>query len=1426
MAAEADDKDMYEDNEAIANSEQNISSINSTNNNDDAYRGDGGNDDEDDEEDEITMSNKRSRLRSKRLSRSARIGDDEDESFHEDEKDEDDMYDEDDYTDEDEQLLANNPERERRRQDRNFVVQDQDSDDNYDYSTRRSSRRSTRISGRRSTRNSKRKSAQSNSTSPPPLRNLRSRTVRYDTSNNANNGYIESDNGNGEVLSLQEELRDLRSDDPPQTEKRFLRERTKHIDYTLPPPLPDPSSTNYNSTILNTSFRNTAARNSPKKRPLGNTGPLRRLFPTGGPFGGNDVITVFGKNTNFYYQNSNGVFNSLLKENEKSTTDSFDQNINASLQSNSLTSQQPSSAAGAGAGAGAITSANISIFNQPTLATPTNIPGQITNNNNNNTNKRMFDSDSSDDEILPFGTKSTKNSNTSSLNKKKKKKPEIADLDPLGVDMNINFDDVGGLDNYIDQLKEMVSLPLLYPELYQNFNISPPRGVLFHGPPGTGKTLMARALAASCSSDDRKITFFMRKGADILSKWVGEAERQLRLLFEEAKKNQPSIIFFDEIDGLAPVRSSKQEQIHASIVSTLLALMDGMDNRGQVIVIGATNRPDAVDPALRRPGRFDREFYFPLPDLEAREKIIGIHTKKWNPPLSSEFRKTLARLTKGFGGADLRALCTDAVLISIQRQYPQIYRSNKKLKIDPTSVKININDFMIALEKLIPSSARSTGDITQPLPQSIEPLLDKQFGEIKLIIDKILPQDLIKAKNLNSNSLIQQFIDYEEYVDSDDDDLINGNNFKDKKVLDENDKVFIKHKLLKRISDSRIFKPNLLIIGPPGNGQQYIGSAILNHLEHFNTQTLDIASVLSDSLKTMEAVVTQCFVEARKRQPSAIFIPNIDIWCNSVSINVIMTLVSLFRSLQSNEKILLIGIAEGNNYYDDHNNILADTNDSDNDKFSSITRKISKKQNILQMFQDPEVANKLALLDFGTNISFVHRPELSQRKKFFESLSDILTMKPTQFNERIKRRKPLPNLPLASDDDIDALNGTSSSLTKDEKIRSYLKSYQHQDMKLKNVLKIKLSGLMDLFKNRYKRFRKPPIDDALLIHLFEPEIYANTDIQPEYVKDGNMILEVSTGRKFFNMDLDVIEERLWNGFYSEPRQFLKDIEMIYYDANVIGERERTIKASEMFANAQMGIEDISIPEFIKECKATNKRDLLRQEMFLKDEQIRLANEQDTTKDLVAAEAKDLSSSNDFLPGNESIVPHVEAPATAELEVGAGNQLQTQLQIVGDENIRATAGLDTTLQTSELDPVETKEMHIPADDNNENALSQEAPVSNKATAISSILNETSSPRGSFTDKSIQSTSEETPISNKQDTDILNEEEVVEKVEKDLHVYILDEQKMNKIIGEIIKQTKGFTVSELESLYSELVEIVWNDRLNWDKTETLEKLLEYI
>ncbi|MBZ3885520.1 ATPase family AAA domain-containing protein 2 [Sciurus carolinensis] len=216
----------------------------------------------------------------------------------------------------------------------------------------------------------------------------------------------------------------------------------------------------------------------------------------------------------------------------------------------------------------------------------------------------------------------------------------LADVDPMQLDSSVRFDSVGGLSKHIAALKEMVVFPLLYPEVFEKFKIQPPRGCLFYGPPGTGKTLVARALANECSQGDKRVAFFMRKGADCLSKWVGESERQLRLLFDQAYQMRPSIIFFDEIDGLAPVRSSRQDQIHSSIVSTLLALMDGLDSRGEIVVIGATNRLDSIDPALRRPGRFDREFLFSLPDKEVQELFIHDYGEIFNVQLPGKEERT------------------------------------------------------------------------------------------------------------------------------------------------------------------------------------------------------------------------------------------------------------------------------------------------------------------------------------------------------------------------------------------------------------------------------------------------------------------------------------------------------------------------------------------------------------------------------------------------------------------------------------------------------------------------------------------------------------------------------------------------------------------------------------------------------------------
>jgi ATPase family AAA domain-containing protein 2 len=404
---------------------------------------------------------------------------------------------------------------------------------------------------------------------------------------------------------------------------------------------------------------------------------------------------------------------------------------------------------------------------------------------------------------------------------KVKSQKALADADPLGVDQNVDFSKVGGLAGHIDALKEMVQMPLLYPELFLKFHVTPPRGVLFHGPPGTGKTLLARALAASVGSGGRKITFYMRKGADALSKWVGEAERQLRLLFEEARKTQPSIIFFDEIDGLAPVRSSKQEQIHASIVSTLLALMDGMDGRGQVIVIGATNRPDNIDPALRRPGRFDREFYFPLPDFDGRLSILNIHTRDWG--IDEAFKESLAHATKGYGGADLRALCTEAALNAIQRTFPQIYSSNEKLIVDPDKIKITAKDFMLSIKKMIPSSERATSSGAAPLPKVVEPLLREQLKAIESILDGLIP---IKKKV----TALQEAM-YEQYDDA--------------------DHGFGRETLQQEFEKSRVFRPRLLIEGKPGMGQAYIGAALLNHFEGLHVQNFDLPTIYADSARVM-----------------------------------------------------------------------------------------------------------------------------------------------------------------------------------------------------------------------------------------------------------------------------------------------------------------------------------------------------------------------------------------------------------------------------------------------------------------------------------------------------------------------------------------------------------------------------------------------
>ena len=437
----------------------------------------------------------------------------------------------------------------------------------------------------------------------------------------------------------------------------------------------------------------------------------------------------------------------------------------------------------------------------------------------------------------------------------------LADVQPMEMDMGVTFESVGGLTEHVNALKEMVMFPLLYPELFNQFNIVPPRGVLFYGPPGTGKTLLARALASECSSETRKVAFFMRKGADCLSKWIGESERQLRLLFDQAYQMRPSIIFFDEIDGLAPVRSSRQDQIHSSIVSTLLALMDGLDNRGEIIVIGATNRIENIDPALRRPGRFDRELAFSLPCKTTRKEILKLHTRDWQPALTMTLLNTLAARSLGYCGADLKGLCAEAALNALRRSYPQVYQSSRKLQIDITKVTIQKEDFERAMRKIVPSTHRVEDKVLAPLPRYIRPLLEPTFQSLCAAIWRIFPHSAA-----GKGAVLPMVLTH---------------------------------------------RPRLLLVGGEGQGQTtYLGPALLHFMEKFPCQKLDIPALFSNSARTPEEACTQIVHSARRTMPGVLYIPHLCLLWDTVGDTVRATLTTLLGDLPPTAPLLILGVSD------------------------------------------------------------------------------------------------------------------------------------------------------------------------------------------------------------------------------------------------------------------------------------------------------------------------------------------------------------------------------------------------------------------------------------------------------------------------------------------------------------------------------------
>ena len=281
-------------------------------------------------------------------------------------------------------------------------------------------------------------------------------------------------------------------------------------------------------------------------------------------------------------------------------------------------------------------------------------------------------------------------------------------LNPKAVEISdekipeIHYEDIGGLSEEIKKIREMVEIPLKHPEIFEKLGIEPPKGVLLHGPPGTGKTLLAKAVA-----NESEANFILLNGPEIMSKYYGESEKKIRDLFEEAEKTAPAIIFIDEIDAIAPKREETVGEVERRVVSQILTMMDGLKSRGKVIVIGATNRINSLDPALRRPGRFDREIAINAPDKQGRHNILKIHTR--GMPLTKEVKlDELAAITHGFVGADLESLTKEAAMNVLRKYFPQM-KFDADEQISPELLEklvVRQEDFLNALKVVRPSAMR------------------------------------------------------------------------------------------------------------------------------------------------------------------------------------------------------------------------------------------------------------------------------------------------------------------------------------------------------------------------------------------------------------------------------------------------------------------------------------------------------------------------------------------------------------------------------------------------------------------------------------------------------------------------------------------------------------------------------------------------
>ena len=388
--------------------------------------------------------------------------------------------------------------------------------------------------------------------------------------------------------------------------------------------------------------------------------------------------------------------------------------------------------------------------------------------------------------------------------------------EPVRTIPRISYEDIGGMRPVIQKIREMIELPLRHPELFEKLGVEAPKGVLLHGPPGTGKTLLARAVASETNAN-----FLSIGGPEIMSKFYGESEERLREVFKEAQENAPSIIFIDELDSIAPKREEVTGEVEKRVVSQLLALMDGIQSRGKVVVIGATNRPNSLDPAMRRPGRFDREIEIGVPDRDGRLEILQIHTR--GMPLAEDVDlKRLADVTHGFVGADLESLAKEAAIRALRRILPEINLEAENIPVDILNkIIVKMADFQDALKEVDPSAMR---EVLVEIPD----VTWEQIGGLENVKEEL-------------REAVEWPLKYPELFAQ-----LNANPPK-----------------------------GLLLYGPPGTGKTLLAKAVAHESES-NFISVKGPELLNKYVGESEKAVREVFRKARQAAPCIIFFDEID----------------------------------------------------------------------------------------------------------------------------------------------------------------------------------------------------------------------------------------------------------------------------------------------------------------------------------------------------------------------------------------------------------------------------------------------------------------------------------------------------------------------------------------------------------------------